>query len=101
MKFTRERILKYRAVMYSNKAINLLDTAVKEIARKKKFANWRLFAADFATGNDILVKFNNECEFCDFHFEDFVDSSKNEIIARLANCSLTEETQKILKSEQI
>lgn len=98
-KFTKENKMIEKSLLYKQKSEDLLQTAVKECAKKKGFVNYKLFSADYATGNEILIKFNDECEMADFQFEDFLYKTKIEIVDRLLECELTKETYNLLISE--
>lgn len=63
----------------------LVSKATKELMKSKGFSKEQvdLFDASFASGNETIVVFNDDGEFCDLGLENFCEMTKEEIIARL------------------
>ena len=74
-----------RANAYKNKSEQLLDMAVREIAKEKGFTDEEvlLFEANFASGNETVVRYNGQGEFADLDVAIMADMTKEEIIKRL------------------
>lgn len=74
-----------RAQEYKNKSEQLLDMAVREIAKEKGFTDEEvlLFEANFASGNETVVRYNGQGEFADLDVAIMADMTKEEIIKRL------------------
>lgn len=74
-----------RAQEYKNKSEQLLDMAVREIAKEKGFTYEEvlLFEANFASGNETVVIYNGQGEFADLDVAIMVSMTKEEIIKRL------------------
>lgn len=98
-KFSNECKMIEKSLTLKSKSEDLLHTAVKEVAKHKGFCNYKMFSADFASGAEILVKFNFEGEMADYHFEDFLHNTKKEIVNRFLECKLSEETYDLLINE--
>ena len=73
-----------RANAYKNKSEQLLDMAVREIAKEKGFTDEEvlLFEANFASGNETVVRYNGQGEFADLDVAIMADMTKEEIIKR-------------------
>lgn len=76
-----------RAQEYKNKSEQLLDMAVKEVAKEKGFSDKEvaLFSANFASGNETVVTYDGGGEFGDLDLAVMAGMTKQEIIKRLDN----------------
>lgn len=74
-----------RAQEYQNKSDKLLNMAVREVAKEKGFTDEEvlLFEADFASGNETVIKYNGNGEFADLDIAVMANMTKEEIIKRL------------------
>ena len=80
------------------KAHDIISNLAKQIGKEKGFKNWKLFSADFATGNETIVSFNFECEMSDLDLTEMNDMTKKEIIDKFTSwyIRITKETVKLL-----
>lgn len=88
-----------KAKDYVSKSRNIISKLVKKLAKEKGFKHWKLFDADFATGFEIIVSFNNECEDADMDMSYMLQNTKEEIIKRLIGAwymHVSAETKKLL-----
>lgn len=74
-----------RAQEYKNKSEQLLDMAVKEVAKEKGFSDKEvaLFSANFASGVETVVTYDGGGEFGDLDLAVMAEMTKQEIIKRL------------------
>ena len=86
-----------KAIEYKYKSEGLLDEAVQELMRTKSFSEEQvmLFDANFAGGNETIVRFNHEGEENDFGLENYSGMTKEEIIHYLKKF-LSNESVKLL-----
>ena len=77
----------------------LVSKAAQLLMHEKGFSEQAvgLFSADFASGNETIIKFNGCGEFCDLDVAVASSMTKEEIIENLSRF-LTEEDIEILKS---
>lgn len=83
-----------KASELSNKADDIISELAKSIAKEKGFKNWHLFSANFATGNETVVAFNQECEMPDLDLVSMNGMTREEIIEMFTKwyLNITKET---------
>ena len=74
-----------KAIDYKNKSEKFLDDAVQLLAKEKGFTKDEsiLFDANFASGEETVVRFDGEGEFADLDISVMSTMTKEEIIKRL------------------
>lgn len=84
------------------KSEGYLDEAVRSLMASKGFATEQtlVFEACFASGDETVISFNQECEMADLDVGVAAGMTKDEIIERLSRYA-SDETRKILKGGQI
>lgn len=82
------------------KSEGYLDEAVRSLMASKGFATEQtlMFEACFASGNETVISFNQECEMADLDIGVAAAMTKDEIIQRLSRYA-SDETIKLLKEE--
>lgn len=93
-----EKMIETATILKSDSE-KLLSKAAQLLMHEKGFSEQavELFDADFATGNETIIKFNGCGEFCDLDISIASSMTKEEIIERLSR-ELTEEDIELLKS---